>query len=219
MQKIKEKLWNLRTFNNLLSVAVILVGLSLVATPWIPNLELWWDQQTKETPEYSSSLLTDATAVVDDGELETVVANEISVSYPQDNRLVIPSIALDTEFFEGGEWVLNQGPWKRPNTSTPDQGGNTVIAGHRFSYGSDGRWIFYHLDKIQPGERIGVYWQGDEYIYEVNGSQIVEPTAIEIEGPTDNDQLTLYTCTPLWTAAQRLVVTADLIKVNRASEV
>ncbi|MEM6998174.1 MAG: sortase [Patescibacteria group bacterium] len=202
---------SLRTFNNQLSLVVIGLGLYLIATPWIPNLQLWWDQRTKELPAYASNLI-----VSDDNNQQPEVVDRDPAPFPSENRIVIPSISLDSEIFSGNASVLSQGPWQRPNTNTPERGGNTVIAGHRFAYGSDGKWIFYHLDKIQPGERIGVYWEGVEYIYEVDDQSVVPPTAVEIEGPTDRDQLTLYTCTPLWTAENRLVVTARLVETNEA---
>ena len=37
---------------------------------------------------------------------------------------------------------------------------------------------------------------------------VVEKTAVEIESPTEDDILTLYTCTPLWSSSKRLVVQA-----------
>ena len=40
---------------------------------------------------------------------------------------------------------------------------------------------------------------------------VVDPTQIEIEAPTDDPILTLYTCTPVWTAAQRLIVRSKLV--------
>lgn len=200
---------SLRMINNLLSGVVVLIGLYLVATPWLPNLQLWWDQNTKEVPSYASNLI-----VLEPGE-DPLPEPETKPPFPAENRIVIPSISLDSEVYSGSTThELSKGPWQRPNASTPDLGGNTVIAGHRFAYGSDGKWIFYHLDKVNEGERIGVYWEGVEYIYEVEGTRIVEPTAIEIEGPTSRDQLTLYTCTPLWTAEQRLVIVAKLIERN-----
>lgn len=195
------RLFDHRKVNNLLTIVVIGFGVYLIALPWLPNLTLFWNKRFVSLPNYSFNLT--GAAKPDD-----------NVQFPAENRIVIPKIALDSEIFSGGPNALNKGPWQRPNTSTPLAGGNTVIAGHRYSYGIDGKWIFYHLDKLELGDRIGVYWQGKEYVYVVNQSKVVEATAVYIEGPTTNDQLTLYTCTPLWTAEKRLVVTADLIEVN-----
>lgn len=126
---------------------------------------------------------------------------------PQDNRLMIEKIGVNVPINEGNDLsALNNGSWRRPNTSTPSDGGNTVIVGHRFTY--TGNDIFYHLDKVSLGDNIRVWWQGKSFDYTVRTVEEVEPTAIEIEAPTENEQLTLYTCTPLWSAKNRLVIVA-----------
>ena len=53
-------------------------------------------------------------------------------------------------------------------------------------------------------------WEDKEYDYKVTSIREVPPTAIEIEAPTDANIVTLYTCTPLWSAKNRLVVVAEL---------
>jgi len=61
------------------------------------------------------------------------------------------------------------------------------------------------------GDELGIYWQGKIYTYKVNAIRVVEPTEISVESPSDSPKLTLYTCTPLWSAKQRLVIEAGLI--------
>ena len=53
-----------------------------------------------------------------------------------------------------------------------------------------------------------MYWQGAEYNYAVTAIKVVQATALEVEAPTDEDIVTIYTCTPLWSAKDRLVVIA-----------
>ena len=131
------------------------------------------------------------------------------------NRLVIPTIGVYIGVVEGNDdSVLFRGAWRRPNTSTPDKGGNTVITGHRFHYVPPNNKTFYNLNKVEEGAKVFVIWEGDEYIYEVYDIFIVEPNQIEIERNTNENILTLYTCHPLWTARQRLVVRAELIGVR-----
>jgi LPXTG-site transpeptidase (sortase) family protein len=48
-------------------------------------------------------------------------------------------------------------------------------------------------------------------------SKIVDPSAVEIEAPTTQKQLTLYTCTPIWTAKERLVIIAKPTDPNSAN--
>lgn len=132
---------------------------------------------------------------------------------PTDSRLVIPKIALDQHIYEGtSPYLVNKGVWARPNTSTPPKGSNTVLVGHRFTY--DGPATFYNLDKVAVGDPIVVYWRGKEYDYKVSETKVVPPTAIDVEAPTKDPQLTIYTCTPLWSAKNRLVVVAKPIKAG-----
>lgn len=126
---------------------------------------------------------------------------------PQDNRLMIQKIGLNVPINEGQNIsALNTGSWRRPNTSSPNKDGNTVIVGHRFTYrGND---MFYHLDKVKQGDNIRIWWEGKKYDYTVRAISEVGPEKTEVEAPTEIKQLTLYTCTPLWSAKNRLVVVA-----------
>jgi sortase A len=103
--------------------------------------------------------------------------------------------------------LLHKGVWNRPNSSSPPEAGNTVLTGHRFTY--DGPATFYSLDKVQVGDAIVIYWEGKEYDYIVSETKVVPASAVEIEAPSNYSQLTLYTCTPLWSAKDRLVVVAN----------
>lgn len=105
---------------------------------------------------------------------------------------------------------LRKGVWLIPKTSTPDKASNTVMAGHRFTYA--GPAVFYFLDKVQLDDMITIDWQSKEYTYKVSTIKEVPPTAVEIQNPSEKPMLTLYTCTPLWSAKNRLVVQAMLVK-------
>lgn len=191
---------NLRSFNNALTVLVVGLGLYITAMPFLPYLDLWIKELRDSTDGY-----------VYRGQL---AANNIDESRlaapPEDNRLVIPAIQIDNKIIEDQDPTgLSLGIWHRPHTSTPDQGGNTVFVGHRFSYDSPA--TFYHLDKLKLGDQFAVWWQKTEYVYEVDSINVVDPYRIEIEENTDAPIVTLYTCTPVWTAKDRLVITARLV--------
>lgn len=186
----------LKTVNNMLSIAVIGLGFYIALTPLIPNLDYWLKDKSPATiAPYS-------------GELAKAVGSDSSLPAPKENRLVIPSIALNEPIAESNSItaINNGGTWRRPNTSTPIEENNTVIVGHRY-FGSDVS-TFYHLDKVEIGQSIAVYWEGEEFVYEVTDKKVVDPSAVEIEAPTTEKQLTLYTCTPVWTATDRLVIIA-----------
>jgi sortase A len=131
---------------------------------------------------------------------------------PLRNVLLIPDIGVDGLIYESEDpVVLNYGIWRRPQTSTPDRGGNTVFVAHRYLY-TTGINTFYHLPKMEVGDSFYVYWQQKQYTYEVYTVETVLPTEIEIEENTEEPIVTLYTCTPLWTSEYRLVVRAKLIE-------
>jgi sortase A len=53
-----------------------------------------------------------------------------------------------------------------------------------------------------------LHWEGKPYRYMVKNILVVSPSQINIEEPTGENILTLYTCTPLWSAKDRLVIQA-----------
>lgn len=182
--------------NNMLTVVVLLLGFYLVAMPFWPQVS------------YATGKITKKYSDTTQFEVDTQTKQEV---IPKDNRLIIPQIGLDELVHESNSAsVLQKGIWHRPRTSTPDKGGNTVLVAHRFTYNSPA--LFYHLDKLKVDDNLTVTWGGKRYDYQVRDIKTVEPTAVEIEKNTSEQILTLYTCTPLWTAKQRLVITAELIE-------
>jgi len=133
----------------------------------------------------------------------------IPVSQNNINTLIIPRLGLNEPIFEGSNSnTLDLGIWHRPSTSSPDLGSNTVLAGHRFTYTQGA--IFYNLDKLHVDDEISLRWHTQTYLYRVKEIRIVDPTEMSVEKATKESLLTLYTCTPLWTDKQRLVVIAEL---------
>jgi sortase A len=190
----------LRKVNNVLTVIVVFLSMYLIILPFIPVIQLWVSEATDNTNGVRyTGLLAEQNNVTDN-----------LAKPPSDNRLVVPSISLDEQIIVGEDSSnVHLGAWLRPQTSTPDKGSNTVIVGHRFSYSSPA--VFYHLDKIELGDTFAIWWQGKEYVYKVFDTEIVTPDAIRIEEPTTDAIATLYTCTPIWTAQNRLIVKGKLI--------
>ena len=121
--------------------------------------------------------------------------------------LRIPKLGLDKVVVEGTDVSsLRKGPGHQPGTAPLGGPGNAVIGGHRTTYGAP----FYRLDELRPGDEITVQVPTGEVRYTVTSSEVVEPTDVWILDPTPDDRLTLFTCTPRFSAAQRLVVTASL---------
>lgn len=201
----KDKGW--RRANRALLAAIIGVNMYVIAQPFLPKASYWW-QTTHATPLIKDNKpvsVAEASTILAKSEPQAFHANE------QHDGLVIPRMLLDTPLIEGPERnsfrLLNKGAWRLPFASSPDKGGNTVIAGHRFSY-TGPRGIFYYLDKLQIGDEIGLWYQGKLYLYAVESSKTVPATEVSVQQPTTDTRLTLYTCTPLWNPKERLVVVA-----------
>ena len=125
------------------------------------------------------------------------------------NRLVISRVGIDMPIFEGNDAsILAKGGWLFPGTSTPDKGGNTVILGHRFKYLPPISNTFYRLDKLFIGDRFTLTWQGVEYRYQITETKIIKPTDLSVLNPSEQSQITLITCWPLFSTEERLVVIA-----------
>jgi LPXTG-site transpeptidase (sortase) family protein len=187
----------LRRFNNVLSFVVVALGLYIILTPFLPQLQFALrDKSPEASAPYGGNLA------------ESVGSESVTPDVPKENRIVIPSIQVNEPILEGsGIGVINNGgTWRRPNASLPTENNNTVIVGHRF-YGNNVS-TFYHLDKVLPGQKLALYWEGKEILYEVTETKVVEATAVEIEAKTLERRLTIYTCHPVWTAKNRLVVIA-----------
>ncbi|GAC1498428.1 MAG: hypothetical protein NVS1B10_00240 [Candidatus Saccharimonadales bacterium] len=169
----------------------------ILLSPFIAHIELWWKKRfdTNHGLVYKSKTVS------------SPAKNNNLHPIPDDNRLVLPQIQLDAAINEGRYYsTLNKGLWHRPGTGDPASGGNTVIAGHRFTY--KGASILFNLDKLKEGDVIMLYWQHKEYDYKVAHVVIASPLDLSIEQATPTPILTIYTCTPLWTSKQRLVIQA-----------
>jgi LPXTG-site transpeptidase (sortase) family protein len=135
---------------------------------------------------------------------------------PESAQLIIPALDLEADVIEGESLsVINGtvGVWRDPYSRTPNQGGNVVIAGHRWGYPSNN--LFYHMDKLKAGDEIHLQWGDTRYSYRVRESFEVTPKDTYIMKNTPGiDELTLYTCTPIGSTRFRLVVKADRIAVH-----
>lgn len=191
--------------NDGLTAIVILLALYIAISPLLPNISfLFRDDSPNSVAPYAGALADFNGSSSDES--------------PEDNRLVIPSIGLDEPIYESSyiSVIADGGVWHRPNSVIPTGTGNTVLVGHRF-YGNNVS-TFYHLDKLVEGEVFAVYWEGEELLYRVASKRVVEATETSIEEATVQRQLTMYTCHPLWSSSQRLVVVALPLSADNLKE-
>lgn len=214
----------------------LLIGIGLV----VLSFPLWPILRYKvagpvSTPEepvfpYESDLIAaDGTVAVTDGTLalepapggntnatptvKRVRAKVTQKKRPLDNRLVIPKIGVNLAIVEGqeSESALWKGAWRISGSSTPKIGGNTVLSAHRFRYRPPSNLTLYLLDQVKPGDVMIVYWEGKEYDYRISTTRIVARENTDIAEPTLTSQLTVFTCHPLFSTKERLVVIGELL--------
>lgn len=107
---------------------------------------------------------------------------------------------------------LQRGPGHYPGTAMPGQKGNFAVAGHRTTYGAP----FFNLDQLRKGDEVRVTRRdGKKFVYRVHTQQIVAPgdTWVIESDPLKRGKktLTLTTCNPRFSNAERLIVFAELV--------
>ena len=136
---------------------------------------------------------------------------------PQDFAITIPSLGItdltvthpeDTLSKQGLLDVLKDGVGHL--FSYPGKGGKIMVYGHSSGYSWDVSQytkIFRQVNKLKPGERVYVTYQGHVYAYSVTGQQTIAPNDIR-PFTGDGEELILYTCWPVGSNKSRLIVKA-----------
>lgn len=102
---------------------------------------------------------------------------------------------------------LKNGVGHMPSTPLPGQPGNSVMSGHRTTYGAP----FHDFDQLAPGDIIEVETGLGVHTYEVRETLIVRPTELWVTEQREGAWLTLTTCHPRFSSRQRLVVFSELV--------
>lgn len=137
------------------------------------------------------------------------------------NRIQIPALNLEVPYYsDNTPATLERGVWWRfPDRGNPVKGGNFILSAHRFYLGKTPagtrvRSPFYKLEKLQNGDKIRVFYEGEWYEYEVTNKYPVKPEDTKIEAETSEPRLTLYTCSLKGSADGRVVVEAKPLFEN-----
>lgn len=95
-----------------------------------------------------------------------------------------------------------------PGTAAIGQPGNCVLAGHRsYTFGK----FFNRLDELAVGDEITITTKKEDLTYKVSNISVVTPDDVSVlQGRTDENIITLVTCTPVYVASHRLIVNAEL---------
>jgi sortase A len=122
-------------------------------------------------------------------------------------RIEIPGLTLDAPVVQGDGWdQLKKGVAQHIGSANPGQSGNVVLSAHNDVYGE----LFRNLDKLQPGDQVILYSEQKQYVYIVERTEIVAPTAVEVMASTGTPSVTLISCYPYLVDKQRIVVFARL---------
>lgn len=122
----------------------------------------------------------------------------------------LPRISIAENVVEGCGTELYYAVGHMPGTALPGQEGNCVLGGHR-------NYIpmhpFRHLDKMKEGDLILLEDQENRYTYQVFDIFVVKPSDVWITEPLEEEKnvVTLFTCTPVLTMTDRLVVRGRLV--------
>jgi sortase A len=125
-------------------------------------------------------------------------------------RIEIPRIGASFVIVKGTDGEdLERGPGVFPETGFPGAGGTTAIAGHRTTFLAP----FRHIDALARGNVIRLQMPYAQLTYAVTGERVVAPGDVEAAvAPTGYSRLVLSACTPLFSAAKRLLVFARLVR-------
>jgi sortase A len=133
-------------------------------------------------------------------------------------RIQIPKIGANFVIVQGTDGGdLREGPGHYVNTPLPGEPGTVAIAGHRTTFLAP----FRDIDELKPSDPIHMRMPYGDFTYSVQRTRIVDPSATWVMRKIGYDRLVLTACHPLYSAAQRIVVTARLVKVTprgRASQ-
>ena len=155
--------------------------------------------------------------VFERGQVEVLIPDDpqFSVVIPKigANARILPNVdASDKDAYLS---ALQNGVAHTLGTTFPGEGGHIFLFAHSTDYfwnvGSYNA-VFYLLYKLEKGDEIDVFYKGQRHVYQVVGSQIVDPSQVEyLTRKSNKEFLTLQTCWPPGTTLKRLLVFAQRV--------
>jgi sortase A len=177
---------------------LLLGGVGLLSYPFATNMFANFKQGRLKSEFSSSPIIKDAylTRTIQVGEALT--------------RLRIPALGVDTIVVEGTTLsALRAGSGHYPQTPLPCEPGNVAIAGHRTTYSKP----FAEIEKLQVGDTVILETPVGKCWYKVDKKPwITHQYDWSVARSLRGSFLTLTTCHPPGSSAQRLVVRAHLVR-------
>lgn len=126
-------------------------------------------------------------------------------------NLIIPKLNKSYEVYWGtDDETLDKGVgmYVSDLTGTPDEGGHTVLSGHRDS-------VFRPLGELDDGDRFYIVYQGVDYEYEIDKTWITDAEDLSVIVEKEDPTLTVSTCYPftyIGDAPDRYIIQANLVQ-------
>ncbi len=189
--------------------------LGMYATGFFTPQQVFAENSERETEIITQSPVIDfeieETTIIESYEVFDVPEN---TSTDFGNRLIIPSVGIDTVIWENGNGIdaLERGVWRMPYHGAPDRNSEPVVlAAHR--WGEDNlTWehrkqhLFLNLPDMKVGDEITITWFGEEYKYRVSHAEVnTEITRL--------DDLILMTCDS-YHSLDRVFIYAEKIEID-----
>ena len=201
-------------------VILLDIGMTLAWGEPISGADAWLEQrEAADELERTEARYEAGTAAADSGNRFDPVrlreaAGELAAETSHGDalgRIRVPDIDLSIVVVEGtGTADLQSGPGHYPDSPLPGQAGTVAIAGHRTTYLAP----FRDLDALKAGDEIVLEMPYGDFHYRVAGTRIVDPSQVGVVRDVGEDRLVLTACNPLYSAAERIVVTAPLTRVG-----
>lgn len=200
-----------RRFLSGLTALLFLAGAGMFTYPFFTDLYTEEVVQRRLEDQFADQLAIDDLRIGDlGGEWAATVAPGRALT-----RMIIPRIGVDTIVVEGtSPDALRAGAGHYPSTPLPGEPGNVAIAGHRTTYGKP----LNRADELQPGDEVWLLTPVADHRYVLPEAPegwdanpyITGPKDWSVVAPTSQPSVTLTTCHPKGSAAQRLIVRAVL---------
>lgn len=202
---------------SVLTTLLFVAGSSLFAWPLLTDL--YTNEVVQDRLAEDFALIDQSVETFDEYQAAVTGQDGVAVT-----KIAIPAIGVETLVVEGTTpSALRAGAGHYAETPLPGQVGNVAIAGHRTTYGRP----FNRLDELQAGDTIWLVTPVGDHEYTIvdePASPDCKPTGgaacitgpsdwSVVTGPEDSDAalLTLTTCHPKGSAAERLIIRAQLV--------
>ena len=217
------------TFTSLLIFAVLIVWTNYKAYLNIAKGMLMEETIQKESKWILNSV--EASNIKEKELDEKNISLNIEIT-PYENRIIIPKIGkniplvdvknrkVDSEheledifMKELENWVV-----RYPGSAIPWEKWNTFVFGHSSNFpwiNGDYNEVFSNLNFLEKWDEIIIYYWQKKFRYIINEKRVISAGDVSIlKRDNSKKELSVMTCWPIWTAAQRLVVIGELVEEN-----